>query len=118
MKILIVDDDPYFSEIMPNVLTNLLNLDNEAFDIIFACDGVMGWSMFDTHKPDIVITDYNMPNMNGCQLLAKIHNHSHKPQKTFLMSNDFDIDVKNDTMFIHKTEIFKMFFEEIKRKTI
>ena len=73
MKVLIVDDDSFFSkEIVPNVLNNLLGVDNEIFDIIFACDGEIGWSIFEADKPDVVITDFNMPNMTGKQLLEKI----------------------------------------------
>ena len=119
MKVLIVDDDSFFSkEIVPNVLNNLLGVDNEIFDIIFACDGEIGWSIFEADKPDVVITDFNMPNMTGKQLLEKIYNYQYKPYKTFLMSSDFGIDVKEDTRFIHKTEIFQMFFEELRRKIV
>lgn len=38
-------------------------------DVVLACDGVEALDQLRTHKPDIVITDLNMPRMNGLEFI-------------------------------------------------
>lgn len=68
-SILIVDDEA----IIRNGLKSLLDKD-ENFNVVgTACDGIEALRMIDQFQPDIVITDINMPNMDGLEMLETIH---------------------------------------------
>jgi two-component system chemotaxis response regulator CheY len=68
MKILVVDDSSTMRRIIKNTLARL-----GYKDIVEAGDGVEAWQAMQ-ENPDIgiVITDWNMPNMNGLELVKKI----------------------------------------------
>lgn len=42
------------------------------FEVECAADGQAGWEAIQRHKPDIVITDCQMPRMSGLQLIERI----------------------------------------------
>lgn len=68
-SILIVDDEA----LIRNGLQSLLNRE-EAYTVVGAADdGAEALRMVDRWQPDIVITDINMPNMNGLELLERLH---------------------------------------------
>jgi CheY-like chemotaxis protein len=61
-KILVVEDD----QNLRITLTELLRL--EGFIVITARDGDEGYLQALTHQPDLVITDLNMPILDGVEL--------------------------------------------------
>ena len=69
MKILIVDDSSTMRRIIGNVVQQL-GVAKEDFDE--AEDGVVAWKLLGENSYDVVLTDWNMPNMNGLQLVQKI----------------------------------------------
>lgn len=67
MQILIADDFPTMRRIIKNLLKQL------GFEkIIEAEDGKHALSLLKDNAVDFVITDWNMPNMNGIDLLRTI----------------------------------------------
>lgn len=42
------------------------------YEVICASDGQEGWEQLALHKPDIVVTDCQMPRLNGLQLAERI----------------------------------------------
>ena len=62
-RILVVDD----SKAMRYILT--VNLESFGFDVIEAEDGVDALSKARIDTFDLIITDINMPNMNGYELI-------------------------------------------------
>ncbi len=66
--ILIVDDFPIMRGIIRRMLTKRFNLNN----IIEADDGAVAWDILGKEKVDMIICDWNMPNMTGIALLKKI----------------------------------------------
>lgn len=68
MKILIVDDSSTMRRIIGNVVMQL-GIDKEDFDE--AEDGVKAWSKLANKQYDVILTDWNMPNMNGLDLVKK-----------------------------------------------
>ncbi|HOV15531.1 MAG TPA: diguanylate cyclase, partial [Spirochaetota bacterium] len=61
--ILIIDDDQYVKYV---VMEYLINSGYKNF--ILANNGLMGLDAIYKYQPDIIISDYNMPEMNGDQL--------------------------------------------------
>ncbi len=79
MKILIVDDSSTMRRIIGNVVMQL-GIDKEDFDE--AEDGVKAWNKLATKQYDVILTDWNMPNMNGLDLVKKVRkegNHQSTP---------------------------------------
>ena len=70
MRILIVDDSSTMRRIIGNVVTQL-GVAKENFDE--AEDGVVALKLFkEKNNYDVVLTDWNMPNMNGLELVKAI----------------------------------------------
>ncbi len=65
-KILIVDDDEPNKRLMQAIFIA------EGYDVITAEDGEEGLELFKTVNPDLVITDVNMPIMDGFELSKNI----------------------------------------------
>ena len=42
------------------------------YEVFCASDGQEGWELLTQHRPDIVVTDCQMPRMNGLQLAERI----------------------------------------------
>jgi len=72
-KILLVDDDENFRR----TLKNLLNKNN--FNVIEANDGEVAQNLFVAGENfDLVISDFQMPNLSGLDLLKVVKEKSHK----------------------------------------
>ncbi len=69
-SILVVDD----CAIERRVLAGLLGT-NPAWTVEFASDGAEALERCAICEPDLVLTDFNMPNMDGLQLLIKLKQH-------------------------------------------
>ncbi|MDC0933255.1 response regulator [Arcobacteraceae bacterium] len=66
ISILLVDDNKDTQEYMSFLLQE------ECKELILAYDGIEGISKFKKYKPDLIITDLNMPQMNGITMSKKI----------------------------------------------
>ncbi|TAH52488.1 MAG: response regulator transcription factor [Chloroflexota bacterium] len=65
-KIMVVDDDPHIRELVG------VFLKQEAFDVYEARDGVQALEQLESVKPDLMILDVMMPNMDGWALLRDV----------------------------------------------
>lgn len=65
-KIMIVDD----SKFIRNRLDKLLS--ERGYETVLAEDGTQAIDAYPVTKPDVVLMDITMPNMNGLDALAKI----------------------------------------------
>jgi two-component system, chemotaxis family, chemotaxis protein CheY len=79
MKILIVDDSSTMRRIIGNVVMQL-GFTKDSFDE--AEDGVKAWKTLSEGQYDVILTDWNMPNMNGLELVKKIRVEGGVHQKT------------------------------------
>jgi two-component system, chemotaxis family, chemotaxis protein CheY len=68
VKILVVDDFPIMRGIIRRMLTKRFGMD----DIHEANDGVEAWKILGESPVDLIICDWNMPNMTGIDLLKKV----------------------------------------------
>lgn len=80
LKVLLVDDSPTMRRIIQNSL-NKIGYD----DLISAENGVDALEKLETVDVDMVITDWNMPEMNGEQLVIKLRENPKYKDKPILM---------------------------------
>ncbi len=99
--ILVVDDEP-------DICSELsLYLTRKGYQVVTAPNGKEALAVYKKLKPDIVISDYKMPVMNGFDLLLNIK-RTNKSAAVILMSAVVDLDpfimTKNSAAyeFIHK----------------
>ena len=74
--VLIVEDDPSLRRILE------IKFRKKGYQIFTARDGVEGHALILKEKPKVVITDINMPRMDGKSLCEKTH--ALKKESTFL----------------------------------
>jgi len=65
--VLIADDETYIL----NVLS--LKFQNAGFKVILAEDGMEAYDLARSCRPDLIITDYQMPMLSGVELCYKLH---------------------------------------------
>ncbi len=65
-KILISEDE----DVMRSMLIDFLTMYD--YEIIEAENGKIAWNLWQLEKPDLVISDVNMPVMSGIELLREI----------------------------------------------
>lgn len=53
-------------------------LEQDGFDVHVAEDGIDGIKKFDEIKPDVVITDINMPNLDGFGVISQLRGPAFK----------------------------------------
>ena len=73
LKVLIADDDEIFINefLKPNIRT-FLKLPLEAdLEVTTASNGEDAFEKYKKNEPHVMITDYEMPKMNGKELLSK-----------------------------------------------
>jgi two-component system, chemotaxis family, chemotaxis protein CheY len=80
MKVLVVDDFATMRKIVRNVLKQI-GFDN----IVEAEDGQMALQILKTENIGLVVTDWNMPNMTGLELLEKIRGNPQTAKLPVLM---------------------------------
>ena len=72
-KILIVDDEPQITRVLRTALST------QGYSLRVAANGVDGMEAVHEWKPDLVITDVSMPEMNGVELCREIRAVSEMP---------------------------------------
>ena len=65
------------------------------FDVVCASDGQEAWERIQEQVPDILVTDYQMPRMDGLELAKKIHEtpETHNTPVVMLSSSDGIFDI-------------------------
>jgi two-component system chemotaxis response regulator CheY len=70
LRALVVDDSKAIRTLLSRMLSDL------GFDTAQAADGLEAMAQLRAGLPDVALVDWNMPNMNGMQLVVAIR---HKP---------------------------------------
>lgn len=65
-KVLIVDDEAHIVQVIA------IKLKNNGFETLMADNGQTAYQMACEHKPDVIITDYQMPILNGLELIERL----------------------------------------------
>jgi len=73
MKILVVDDE----ELLVKGIR--FNLENEGYEVITGSDGLQAIELAKSEKPDLIVLDLMMPNVDGLQACQEIRQFSEVP---------------------------------------
>jgi CheY-like chemotaxis protein len=83
MKVLVVDDNRDLADLIQSVL------ECEGAEVMSANDGIQGYANYLLLKPDLVITDIQMPGGTGFEMMR--HIRAHNPMiRTVYMSGNID----------------------------
>lgn len=82
IRVMLVDDHPLFCE----GVASRLKLSNDIAVIGIAENGIQALEMLDELKPDVVLMDINMPNMNGMDLLEVVAEKKDLSSKFIVLS--------------------------------
>ena len=102
-KILIIDDEAPIRRVLE------LKLKSRGYEVIMATDGEEGLNLIKSQEPDVVISDINMPRLDG-ETLCKMVNPSKKTRSflTIIMTSRISPDERlwvsemDDTVFMEK----------------
>ena len=73
-KILVVDDERPISDIIK------FNLTKEGYEVVTAFDGREALEQFEAEKPDLVILDLMLPELDGLEAVSYTHLDVYKRQ--------------------------------------
>lgn len=68
-KVLVVDDEIHIVHVVA------IKLRNNGYDVVSADNGATAFELATTEKPDIIVTDFQMPIMTGLELTEKLRQH-------------------------------------------
>ena len=84
-KILIIDDEPHILRVLK------LKLENAGYEVLTAVNGIDGLEKFVKEKPAVVISDINMPHIDGQELYEMMELHKNKdPYLVIIMTSSVD----------------------------
>ncbi len=72
-KILVVDDEPSIVDIIR------FNLEREGFSVVTGSNGTEALAVFEKEKPDLLLLDVMMPEMDGLEVCRKLRETSNVP---------------------------------------
>ncbi len=78
IRILLVDDD------LKNSMLLKRFLEAEDYMVTYADNGAVGWELYNDCKPDLVLLDINMPQINGFELASMIRRYDRRTVIFFL----------------------------------
>lgn len=65
-KVLVVDDEVHIRKVVA------IKLNNNGYEVITAEDGKEGYDLAVSEMPDMIISDFQMPNMTGIEMVEKL----------------------------------------------
>ena len=90
--ILLVEDDPDSQEMLSLILTD------EGFSVITAEDGQQALNLIACASPDLVITDIEMPNLDGIELIKRLRTHPQCHHVPIVVMSAVDSGVVKDAI--------------------
>lgn len=87
-KILVADDEAHIRHIVS------MKLQNAGYDVTIAADGEEAYDLICQDRPDLMITDYQMPLMSGMELCLKLRQSEHAGAFPIIMltARGFDLE--------------------------
>ena len=101
--VLVVDDDP---DMRAYVCRCLASLEHEVGEILEASDGTEALSLISNRRINLVVADIVMPQLDGFELRARVHERPDSATTPFLFISGNELDLttgsENNTYFILK----------------
>lgn len=83
-RILVAEDDPHILRLISLWLTR------QGYEVIEARSGDVAIQLYDDKRPEIIITDINMPVMDGLELLDQVMSRTRLPRGIVVLTNRWD----------------------------
>ncbi len=83
-RILVAEDDPHILRVISLWLTR------QGHEVVEARNGLIALEQYEARRPDILITDINMPGMDGTELLKRVLAQPHLPRGIVVLTNRWD----------------------------
>jgi DNA-binding response OmpR family regulator len=115
-KVLVVEDhhDTSF------MLCRLLKM--EGYEVEHAIDGMVGYSAATNEHPDLIVTDIQMPRMNGIEMIKRIREEDELRQTPIIVMSAYGKRIIDDALqagatdYVEKPIDFDKFLSAIKSK--
>ncbi len=91
-KVLIADDEIHIRQVIA------MKLKNNGFEVLMAQNGCEGFEKAVELKPDIIISDYQMPGMNGIEMIKELRKHPDTADIPVLMLTARGFDIEADML--------------------
>ena len=85
-RVLLIDDDPDLLDVLT------LSFEDGGHEVLTARDGKAGLEKIAALKPDVVVSDVNMPGVDGFALCRRLRESGNKVPLIMLTSRDNEID--------------------------
>ncbi|HSE98325.1 MAG TPA: response regulator [Blastocatellia bacterium] len=116
IKVLVVEDhhDTSFT------LCRLLKM--EGYEVEHAIDGMVGYNRAASEQPDLIVTDIQMPRMNGIEMIKKIRENSFLTKTPIIVMSAYGKRMLHDALeagaddFIEKPIDFARLLMTVKKK--
>lgn len=86
MRLLLIDDDDALLDMLA------MAFEDEGIEVVCAADGQEGLERVESYSPDVVVTDINMPRVDGFTLCRKLREQGNDVPLILLTSRDSEID--------------------------
>lgn len=83
-RILVAEDDPHILRVISLWLTR------QGHKVLEARNGLVALDMFQAQQPDILVTDINMPGLDGIGLLERVLANAHDVRGVVVLTNRWD----------------------------
>ncbi len=103
-RILLADDNRVMSDVIR------FNLERAGFAVTVANDGQQAAELYDSEPFDLIITDYEMPGMNGAELCGHVRLHDAEVPIFLISAKGYAIDIPRLTQELSLAQVlFKPF---------
>ena len=88
--VLTVDDSATMRDMLSATLSAL------GYRVVQAADGLLGLETLERERPDVIITDINMPRLDGIGFIQKVRDNArHRATPILVLTTNTDPDLKN-----------------------
>ena len=91
-RILVIDDEAHIVQVLS------FKLRNAGYDVMTAVDGEEGFEIATRDRPDLIITDYQMPYMDGLELCRALSGQPTTAQIPVLMLTAREYALSDDDL--------------------